>query len=158
MSSKLTKLSERQDISWTIDPLEILRGISCGQEKWFHGSRLIRNGQDVLLWQSPIYILERAILIPLYLRVWMDHIKNWDITKPTSSWLVNYLHSVMNIGLASMDGYGIRVSYGAPPRRGRRQALTGLLITVMNLLDRGLVVEWDPQGASREFERRQTVI
>lgn len=88
----------------------------------------------------------------------MDHIKNWDITKPTSSWLVNYLHSVMNIGLASMDGYGIRVSYGAPPHRGRRQALTGLLITAMNLLDRGLVVEWDPQGASREFERRQTVI
>lgn len=71
---------------------------------------------------------------------------------------MNYLHRVITIGLASMDGYEIRIRYGDPHHRGRREALTGRLMTAMNLLDPGLVVEWDPQGASGVFERRQTVI
>ena len=73
----------------------------------------------------------------------MDQIKNWDIAKPISSWLMNYLHRVMTNGLASTDGYEIRARYRAPYHRGRGEALTGRLINAMILLDPGFVVEED---------------
>lgn len=98
--------------------------------------------------QSSAYVLEEGsldtpgMIMTLDLRVWMDQLKEWDITGPISSWLVNYVHHIMTNGLASMDDYEItaRFSERDPAHRG---ALTERLIIAMNLLDPGFIVMED---------------
>jgi len=82
------------------------------------------------------------MILTLDLRIWMERLKEWDIAHSISSWLRNYLHHLMIVGLASLDGYTINPRFFLH-NRARRQALTERLIIAMSLLDPGLLVQED---------------
>jgi hypothetical protein len=98
--------------------------------------------------QSSVYVLKEGnldapgMILTLDLRIWMERLKEWDIAHSISSWLSNYLHRLMVMGLASMEGYKIMPRFFLH-NRARRQALTERLIIAMSLLDPGLVVTED---------------